>query len=178
MRKILSQYLGNTPSSIKFSYNPYGKPYIKNNKIEFNISNSNEYAVLAIGSDTPTGIDIEHENIELDLNNMALAILSKNEYQQFLSFKSTVLQEKAFYRAWTCKEAFTKCLGLGFSFDVRCCQFNLNPLEDLELFSIDCPGLNPADYYITQFNTNVPNYAGVVVNKFARKKLCYYKFVF
>ena|SRR3990167_3686414 len=177
MRMILSYYLDTKPSKIEFAYNEYGKPFLKNREIEFNLSHCNEQAILAVTHQSLLGIDIEYMNHELDLQPIAQEILSEREYQEFSSLDYP-FQTRAFYRAWTCKEAFTKCLGYGLFFDVRCCQVNLNPFEKVDLLSIDCPGLNSQDYHIYDIRTNISDYIAVTVNKGGRKQLRYFDFSF
>lgn len=177
LRVILSYYLNIHPIYIEFIYNKYGKPLLKNRELEFNLSHSNDRAILAINKQSPVGVDIEHTNLEQDFQSLAQEILSEYEYQQFVSLNNS-LQKIAFYRAWTCKEAFTKCLGLGFSFDVKCCQVHLIPSEKIKLLSINYPGLNSKNYRIYDIKTHISDYVAVAVNEGEQKQPRYFNFSF
>ena len=51
LRYMLGQYLEKDPSAIQFTYNPFGKPSLAfqqgNTQLNFNVSHSNEYALIA-----------------------------------------------------------------------------------------------------------------------------------
>lgn len=178
LREILSSYLNIHSSKIEFVYNKYGKPFLKKRELEFNLSHSKDQAILAIHKNAPVGIDIEYTNLDLDFINIAQEILSEHEHQQFLSINNNSLQKNAFYQAWTCKEALTKCLGMGFSFNVKYCQVNLRPSENLELLSIDYPGLNVKDYHLYDMTSILLDYYIVAVNYGSKKQPRFFNFSF
>ena len=175
LRNILSYYLNVQPTKIEFVHNTYGKPFIKNKELEFNVSYRNEHALLAVTRQSVIGIDIEHMSHELDLYPMARIIFSAREYQDFLSLDYRS-KYQAFYQAWTCKEAFTKCLGWGLSFDVKCCQVNLKSPKKVELLSITYPQLTAQDYQVYDVKTDVSDYIAVAVTQGDLKQLRYFNF--
>lgn len=72
--KIIKSILKNeyNISNYEICYNVNGKPYIKNNKVFFNISNDNQY-MLIVFSKYPIGVDIQfykklNENFKKILN--------------------------------------------------------------------------------------------------------------
>ena len=87
-------------------YNEYGKPYIKNNPIYFNISHSGDYIVIII-SNRECGIDIE--KIRQIRNNVVNKICLDTE-------KKLIVDDKSFTLIWTMKEAYSKYNGMGFAF--------------------------------------------------------------
>lgn len=94
---LINKYTG--PLSIK--YLDSGKPYKDN--IEFSLSHSNEYVILAT-SDSPIGIDIE----KIKDINPNLIDYSFNE----LDAKEIKTKEQFFSR-WVLKESLGKCVGAG-----------------------------------------------------------------
>ncbi|MDP1608869.1 MAG: 4'-phosphopantetheinyl transferase superfamily protein [Chlamydiales bacterium] len=175
LRKILSYYLNVQPTKIEFVYNAYGKPSIKNKELEFNLSYRNEHSLLAVTRQSVIGIDIEHMSHELDLFPMARIIFSPSEYQDFLSLDDHS-KYQAFYQAWTCKEAFTKCLGWGLSFDVKCCQVNLKSPNKIELLSITYPQLTAENYQAYNVKTDMSDYIAVAVAQGDLKEPRYFNF--
>ncbi|MDF1677122.1 MAG: phosphopantetheine-protein transferase, partial [Legionellaceae bacterium] len=60
LRVLLANYLNVSPKSLTFDYGKHGKPYLPEHPtLEFNLSHSGEYALLAVGKHHPLGIDIE-----------------------------------------------------------------------------------------------------------------------
>lgn len=87
----------------------HGKPYFtKHPEIHFNISNSGEYAALAV-SEIEVGIDIQEKRV-LDLEKLGRDVFSVDDYRKFLA--STDRQD-AFFREWVKKEAYVKWTGEG-----------------------------------------------------------------
>src|SRR3990167_2040565 len=60
LRLLLAKYINKQPQLLQFTYNQHGKPALINEeKLQFNISHSQETAVIAIGKTYELGIDIE-----------------------------------------------------------------------------------------------------------------------
>ena len=93
-----------------FAEDANGKPYIKGDKVFFNLSHS-ENCVMCAVSDKPVGCDVEM----VGKYNEALAkrFFHKNEYAHILSLGNEEEKRAAFYRIWTQKESFVKAIGLG-----------------------------------------------------------------
>lgn len=87
-------------------YNEYGKPYLNDYNLYFNLSDSNEVSALVI-SDKEVGIDIE----KITYNEL---IMKKyfNDVEKSLVMNSEN-KEFEFTRIWTVKEAYLKCKGTG-----------------------------------------------------------------
>ena len=79
-------------------HNEYNKPYLKNEKIYFNISHDNGTVVLVI-SDKEIGVDVEY--------------FTTNEQNEILNSTN---KENDFTRIWVMKEAFVKMKGMGISY--------------------------------------------------------------
>ena len=119
LRKLLSNTLGKSSKAIIFSYGQHKKPYIEekyNNKsIEFNISHSENYALIAITLDNKVGVDIEKINREIDYQSLSHRFFSEKEKDELTSLDKDD-QLDAFYRAWVRKESFIKATGKGIAF--------------------------------------------------------------
>ncbi len=93
-------------------YGQYGKPYVKDKSIFFNLSHSGEYAVCAV-SDREVGIDIQ----EMGALKMKVArrYFTENECKYILSQPDSDKAADMFYRLWSLKESFVKAVGLGIN---------------------------------------------------------------
>lgn len=87
----------------------YGKPYIKGETLQFNLSHSGTYAA-AVFSSVETGIDIE----QIRKANLRLAqrFFSKDEYR-YLENTRKEEQDRVFSELWTKKESYIKAVGKG-----------------------------------------------------------------
>jgi len=156
LRRILSRYLNQTPDSVQFAYTSYGKPYLPGTPLYFNLSHANQWALYAISLEEKTGIDIEHMREDREIEMIAERFFSSYE-NQLLSQMPADKKQEAFFRIWTCKEAFIKGIGEGLSFPLK--NFDVSIGEDsARLVSINqdeeeaqqwsCVALNPAKDYV------------------------------
>jgi 4'-phosphopantetheinyl transferase len=72
LRDILSRYLHCKTRQIKFSTNGYGKPVLSSDtKLEFNLSNSGKFVLIAVTCGHKVGVDVEHLRMDLDHEKLA-----------------------------------------------------------------------------------------------------------
>lgn len=95
-------------------YNEYGKPYFKNNKYFFNISNKDDYSCLVL-SDKEIGIDLEKITYKEKVINK---ICNSKE-------KELVIDDLSFTVMYTMKESYVKYLGIGLRYGLE----NVNTLD-------------------------------------------------
>jgi len=118
LRKILAGQLKLKPEELDLIYTKTGKPLISENQnkknILFNLSHSNELAVIALTLNKPVGIDLEYLTDKKDLLGLAKRFFTNKEYE-IISSLAKDKQNEAFYRAWTRKEAYLKATGEGIS---------------------------------------------------------------
>ena len=95
------KYYGLSTSDI--IYNEYGKPYLKNNEICFNISHSGDYVVCAV-SKNEIGVDIQEIR---KVNDLIVQKKYTEEEQKYVTDNVT------FTKVWTLKESYVKAIGKG-----------------------------------------------------------------
>lgn len=105
-RTMIATHCNVNCANITFGKNKYGKPFVKDLPIEFNISHSNDLVIYAI-NDTPIGVDVEKIRVVDDA--VITRVCNENELEYVLS-DSTY---KRFFEIWTFKEAYFKCIGTG-----------------------------------------------------------------
>lgn len=128
LRTILSQYLSCQPTDIEFAYNEFGKPSITQpanaEHLHFNLSHSGESGLLGITWGMEIGVDIECLSSEIESQEIAQRFFTKSESQTIASYVG-LEQSRAFFNAWTRKEALLKALGEGLSFSLKDCEVSV-----------------------------------------------------
>lgn len=104
--------------------NEYSKPDFAGGKYHFGLSHSGTKAMCVI-ADCPVGCDVEiMDKANLDI---AKRFFSKDEYAVLESIEKMPDKKDMFYRIWTLKESFVKCIGKGMS-----CPFDSFAVEFFE----------------------------------------------
>lgn len=114
LRLLLGRHLERDPRSLSFAANAFGKPRLADDgRVHFNLSHSEERAVLAI-SDGEVGIDLECMR-PIEYLDLATRYFHPTEVAAITSAGDVEEQRRAFFRVWTLKEAVVKALGHGLS---------------------------------------------------------------
>ena len=116
-RSILALYLETQPGELQIGRENAGKPFIQhpaNRGLHFNLSHSDDTALLAVSRDAPVGVDTEATRELPDWRGLASRFLSERENRQ-LNRLSPDKQPHAFYRFWVRKEAYLKGIGTGIA---------------------------------------------------------------
>jgi 4'-phosphopantetheinyl transferase len=116
VRSILASYSGVKGKDLHFSYTQHGKPRLSDDaaNIRFSISHSGERGLLAVAAGREVGADIEAIKNNVEFDQLAKRFFSEHEKESLLGL-SPENKIRAFYRGWTCKEAFLKAQGVGLS---------------------------------------------------------------
>ena len=125
--KMLTQELNMDPSDIVIKKNEYGKPFIEDIDIYFNVSHSGHWVVGAIDK-KPIGIDIE-EIKERGYKKLAKRFFTEDENNYILEEDSL----NRFFRIWTMKESYIKTDGRGMSIPLNTYSIKF----DSELITVD-----------------------------------------
>jgi 4'-phosphopantetheinyl transferase len=127
LRHILSHYTKQSPVNVEFTHNEYGKPFLKDSNIQFNMSHSHNMASFVVALDCRVGIDIELHNDNLDVQELEDLVLTSKE-SKYLSNLKPKEKLTLFYDLWTKKEALIKATGQGLSYPI-------NTIEAIDLLS-------------------------------------------
>jgi len=98
------------------------------------LSHSHELALYAIAHIPLVGIDLEHIRPMDKVEQLVKRFFSPREYAVICSLPDDQKQE-AFFRAWTCKEAYLKAIGDGLP-GLDGVEVSLTPGEPAALLSI------------------------------------------
>ena len=127
LRVVLSRYAGRAPGALAFRYGEHGRPELCDAPgLDFNLSHSGDFALIAAGHGLRVGVDLQRVEPDRDLQGVARRFFSPVEREALEGLESAALV-RAFFRTWTCKEAYLKGLGtsiavlpsdrFGFSFE-------------------------------------------------------------
>lgn len=116
LRTILSDYTNTHPKHLEFKHTEFGKPYLSNHKLSFNLSHTENKMLLAVGYGD-IGVDIETWHTKIDFLAIAKLCFAECEIQHWQQ-TAKAEKHKVFFQYWTRKESFIKAVGLGLNIDV------------------------------------------------------------
>jgi 4'-phosphopantetheinyl transferase len=127
LRSVLARYLETQPEALRFVYGAYGKPALASeHSLRFNLSHSNEVALLAVVLGAEIGVDVEYIRADFASEDIAQRFFSRVEVEAFNALPKEE-QVAAFFRCWTRKEAYIKAIGKGLSQPLDAFDVTLEP---------------------------------------------------
>ncbi|HCI80551.1 MAG TPA: 4'-phosphopantetheinyl transferase, partial [Ktedonobacter sp.] len=117
LRTILGYYTGIEPGDLQFCYSPLGKPLLETcsgSKIRFNLAHAHGFALYAITFDHEIGVDLEYIEPFAEADRIVHRFFTDEENTVFDTF-TLIEKTEAFFRYWTCKEAYLKACGEGLT---------------------------------------------------------------
>lgn len=130
LRQRLGLLTNIDPKDFVFEYLEHGKPVLANNHqcadITFNVSHSNDLALIAVAQKQSIGVDIEKINHESDHQALITRFFSKAEQAEFQTMPDAN-KARAFCACWTRKEAFIKAIGNGITYGLDKFDVTVNP---------------------------------------------------
>jgi 4'-phosphopantetheinyl transferase len=137
LRVILSGYLDQEPSKLRFNYNPFGKPTLAGTSgeemLSFNVSHSDGLSLYAVTRGRMIGIDIERIRRDFSCEQIAKQYFSPLENVMLFALPKGHVREKAFFSCWTRKEAYIKAKGEGLSHPLDKFEVSLGPGKPAKL---------------------------------------------
>lgn len=103
LRQVLARYAGAPASSLSFVYGEHGKPALAVGGLQFNLSHSGEWAMIAVSRESAVGIDVEKIREDVEIAKL-LERIGETDVEG-----STA----ELFQRWTRREAQTKALGVG-----------------------------------------------------------------
>lgn len=132
MQSILAQQLNIPVQNLQIQAHENGKPYIPHTPLHFNLSHSEELALLVLSSQAEVGIDIEHLKPDIDTIGISKRFFHPIESEQ-LQRLPPEKRLKHFYCCWTGKEAYLKAKGVGITHHLKLFALNFQDPEKIHL---------------------------------------------
>jgi 4'-phosphopantetheinyl transferase len=118
-RVFLGACLGVPADCLRFEYNPDGKPMLakdfQHSLLNFNVSHSGDFILVALAYDHDVGVDIELIRTDFDVDEIAKQFFSESECSSLTAQVSADKKHEAFFTCWTRKEAYQKACGVGLN---------------------------------------------------------------
>ncbi|WP_150468578.1 4'-phosphopantetheinyl transferase family protein [Francisella sp. SYW-9] len=120
-------------SNFELKHDQYKKPILKaDDNIDFSISYSEQYIVVAISDEYDIGVDIEFIDTKINHQDLINIIMHPKEISCYNKLTKKADKLDFFFEVFNVKEAIIKSLGMGLYFDVQ----NINILDASYLCNI------------------------------------------
>jgi 4'-phosphopantetheinyl transferase len=140
VRQILANYSGADAATLTFARNRHGKPHLappaNGPDLQFSVSHSGNYCMLAVRLDDAVGIDVEKVRDLPQAIDTAQSYFTPAENGLLAALQGTD-QRDAFFALWTHKEAMVKGLGFCLAANLGRVEFDLDPAGGLRLVAWD-----------------------------------------
>ena len=164
LRTILGNYLQMSPTRLRFTYSPQGKPALDQNLTKsdlcFNLAHSADLALLAVTRVGEIGVDVENIRPIPEASSLVSRFFSNRECQLFNGLPDD-LKSPAFFNLWTRKEAWLKCTGEGIAHSLNLVEVSFLPHEPARLLSLPGSGQNAARWTLRELHP-APGFAAAV----------------
>lgn len=186
LRGILAEHLECRSEDIRFQLRPDGKPVVVAHDqtgvsgreamssdaaalpisvaapLYFNMSHSEERAVVSVSLTHETGCDVEWVKRIRDMDNLCRRVFSPAEQAEMASIEPA---EKmlAFYQGWTRKEAVIKTTGEGLRADLSAFDVSLAQRETPGVYAHRDPALKGLRWHLLHFEPEKDYVAAVAV---------------
>jgi 4'-phosphopantetheinyl transferase len=140
LRLVLGRCCGLPPVAIEFAYSPHGKPSLPSAAtppvVHFNVSHSEDVALIALTTDLPVGVDVEMVRPVPDMDTIAARYFTAAEARAIAAVPAGE-RTLAFFLCWTRKEAFSKAVGEGLSLSLDRYRVTCTPDDPARIVEID-----------------------------------------
>ena len=147
LRKLLGHYLNQPPQEVQMLRGEFGKPYLLEHPVHFNLSDTKDAVLIAVALE-PVGADIETMQRRTDHQGVSEHYFTPPEVA---SIAASADGKRRFLELWTRKEAVLKACGVGIMDDLK----SLNVGEALNTMTIQHPDfvrLVSPEYYVYTMN--------------------------
>ena len=171
LRALLAGYLDCAPDAVPLSRGEHGKPYVAaDGGLEFNLSHSAGASLVGVSRVQPLGVDIEAHARRRPVLELARRFFAPAEAGALARLDGD-LQQAAFLRLWSCKEAVVKALGRGLGFGLARMTFALDSRGNpIGLNVIDASAGPVAEWHIIRVSP-APAYSGALAWRGPRRSL-------
>ena len=168
LRALLAGYLDAAPSAITYVVGAHGKPSLAARdgtcaNVEFNLSHSEDIALIAVARGQPVGVDVQHWSEAVEHLRLAERFFSPHERDALRALTQEAEQVAgAFFAAWTRKEAYVKATGYGIARGLHHFDVTLAPGEHARLLADRLDPEAPTRWSMTALEP-APRYSAAVV---------------
>jgi len=137
LRELLGRLLGRDPASLRFEYGEKGKPSLAGSAdLRFNLSHSQNSALVAVARGLELGVDIEACRPIDDAAMLVERFFAPAEREVFRAVPEPD-RLACFYTGWTRKEAYVKARGDGLSLPTSAFEVEIAPGSEARLIRFE-----------------------------------------
>jgi len=163
LRLLLGAHLGLPPEGVALAVEAKGKPVLAETpparRIEFNVSHSGEWALLAFARGRRVGIDLERWR-EIEAGQILRDFFDPAEAEEWRQWPAAE-RPAAFFGAWTLKEAYLKALGAGLARPMKSFRVRVGPGTEPALVSCAEDDRAPEKWSLARLEV-APGYAAAL----------------
>jgi 4'-phosphopantetheinyl transferase len=163
LHRIIRRYVRLEAAPISFPTMPDGKPFIEHSlnpsRISFNLSHSEDFALIAIARNVDLGVDIEKHRGNIEYAEISRRFFTGAECR-WLDALPEPQRIRGFFRLWAAKEAFLKAVGTGLATPLNEVAVQFEDDQRIE-FESTRPGVSVEGF--GKELTIAPDYAAAVV---------------
>ena len=136
LRVVLGAVLGEEPERVVLELGPHGKPRLAGgHHVAFSLAHRGDTAVIAVARRGALGVDVESMRPTVSPQRLSGRFFDEREAAR-ISALTPQLEQAAFLRCWTAKEAVLKAIGTGLTEPLRDVVVNPDPREPLRLLEL------------------------------------------
>ncbi|MDX9750215.1 MAG: 4'-phosphopantetheinyl transferase superfamily protein [Flavobacteriales bacterium] len=121
LRTLLGEELALPPDAVRFRRGPFGKPYVEGGAPSFNLSDTKDAVLVALGGAGEIGADVETMARTVDHAAVSAHYFTPEETADITL---SVDPKRRFLELWTRKEAVLKASGVGIMDDLHVLRVN------------------------------------------------------
>ena len=126
LRTKLASLLHQDAGEIEIREGKWGKPFVPESDVSFNLSHSGDLAIFAFSNSLlRVGVDLEHLDRETDIEGLSQHCFTPTECRE-LQALSPLERSVLFFKIWTAKEARMKLTGEGLSLDPKAIELSFS----------------------------------------------------
>lgn len=164
LRALLAAYVGLPAAQVPFTYGPRGKPFLAPSagdaSLFFNLSNSDEVALVGFVRGREIGVDVEYLKPMPDCEQISERFFSASERAVLRGLPAAV-KEEAFFNCWTRKEAYLKAVGEGLAAPLDSFDVTLAPGEAPRMLTLEGDAARAERWFFEHFRP-YPDYIGAL----------------
>lgn len=172
LRHTLARYMNADPAALVFTRGAHGKPYLTEHPLQFNLSHSNDLALVAVARTRAVGVDVETVRAEVAQEAVAERYFSEGEVRVLRSLPPAE-QAGAFFACWTRKEAYVKGRGMGFALPLASFDVSLRPGEPARLLAVRGDTAGSAQWSLAALSVGAGYAAALAVEGEMSRIVCY-----
>ncbi|MGQ0600580.1 MAG: 4'-phosphopantetheinyl transferase family protein [Anaerolineales bacterium] len=138
LRVILGHYLSMLPAQLRLAYGSNGRPELAHTSadaLRFNVSHSNELALVAVTRGRAIGVDVEALRPVDQADDIVRRYCSASEFNAYQALPDSQ-RPLAFFNLWTRKEAYLKAVGAGLGGGLEQVEVTVLPGQPARLEAI------------------------------------------